>query len=110
MRERDATMPATQTVPTAQARELLTTCCARLGRNRFDMASDSEVSPAQSLFRAELMVRDAFDAAGDSYDTPSINGVFAAADVIARNEAVDHPGLGAQLGQLSSYLMQRTCS
>ncbi|TLM97421.1 MAG: hypothetical protein FDZ75_04535 [Actinobacteria bacterium] len=100
-------MLATETVTPPEARELLTECCALLGRNRFNPSNGRPVSGAQCLFRAELMVRDAFDVIGEDYDRPTIFGVFQAADVIAKQESISHPGLVAQLDRLTTHIMQR---
>lgn len=100
-------LATTERVSGTEARELLIECLATLGRNRYNIADGVRVSPAQGHFRAELMLRDAFDAAGGSFDEPTLLAVFDAADEIARSEAITHPGLVAQLGHLTSYLMQR---
>lgn len=100
-------MSATERVSGEDARELLVINLSNLGRNRYNVMEGVRVSPAQCHFRAELMARDAFDVVGESFDQPTLTGVLEAADSIARREAITHPGLVAQLGHLTSYIMQR---
>jgi hypothetical protein len=100
-------MSATEKVSGEDARELLVSNLSNLGRNRYNVVEGVRVSPAQCHFRAELMARDAFDLVGESYDRPTLTGVLEAAENIARQEAITHPGLTAQLGHLTSYIMQK---
>lgn len=98
---------ATQPMTGYEARALLTECCSLIGRYPNRSSGSLPPSPEQCVFRAELMVRDAYEMVGEDFGRPTMLNVFEAAEVLAEQNHVSHPGFSAQLQQLVTYCARR---